>query len=76
MSLDSIKRELQNIINELDSIAAGVKRDFSGIGNDKCSQSITAAANKLRSAKNSINNINTSRIAEEFLPKEEKTRKK
>lgn len=70
MSLDSIKAELQSIINELESVAYGVRKDFSGIGNDKCAQSIEAAADKLKRAKKQLNQIDTNRIAEEFLPKD------
>ena len=43
-----IKTELQGIIDELNNISAGVRRDFSGIGNDKCASSISSSAQHYR----------------------------
>ena len=55
--LDSIKRELQSIINELYNIANGVSSNFKGIGNDKCSKSITNAAKHYEDVKRQLNKI-------------------
>ena len=60
--LESIKRELRSIINELDEISRGVKKDFVGIGNERCAACISQVAEKYREASRKINNINTSRV--------------
>lgn len=57
--LESIKRELQSIINELDSISNGVKRNFAGIGNDRCASSISSIANDYRYVKKRLDRIDT-----------------
>lgn len=49
-----IKNELQSIIDELDSIAYGVKVDFKGIGNEKCAASISEIANEYRNVKKQL----------------------
>jgi glucose-6-phosphate-specific signal transduction histidine kinase len=61
-----IKQELQNIINELESIAAGIHSDFEGIGNEKCASKITRIADQYRYVKGKLNNIDTSKVTEEF----------
>lgn len=52
-----IKRELQNIINELDSISQGIQNDFSGIGNEQCAACVRNVAEKYRYVKRRLNNI-------------------
>lgn len=61
-----IKKELQIIINELDNISYGVRRDFSGIGSEKCSDCISNVANKYRSVKYKLDNINTSKVTQVY----------
>lgn len=61
-----IKQELQSIINELDDIAKGVRRDFSNIGNEQCAQCVTRVADNYRTAKRKLDNIDTSKVTEEF----------
>ena len=61
---ESIKRELQSIINELDSIAWGINRNFTGIGNERCAQSIYSIADDYRYVKRKLNRIDTSKMSE------------
>lgn len=56
--LESIKRELQRIINELDSISRGVRKNFEGIGNERCASSISAIADDYRRLKRQLDRIN------------------
>ena len=64
--LYEIKCELQRIINELDSIARGVRNDFSGIGNDKCAQAIGIVADRYRKSKKKLDNLDTSKVTSSF----------
>lgn len=61
---ESIKRELQSIIKELDNIAYGVRRNFTGIGNDRCAQSIYSIADDYRYVKRKLDKIDTSKMSE------------
>lgn len=61
-----IKNELQGIIDELYSIAGGISSDFEGIGNDKCANSVIAAAKQYESVKRKLNNMDMSTVTEEF----------
>ncbi len=62
-----IKCELQNIINELDSIAYGVRRDFSNIGNEQCASCVSKVAEKYRYVKRKLDNIDTNKVTDEYL---------
>ena len=64
--LYSIKQELRSIISELDDISAGVRTDFRNIGNVRCAQSIDSVTNKYRNALSRLNNMDTSKVTEEF----------
>ena len=64
--LESIKRELNSIINELESISIGVRKDFSGIGNDKCADCISRVVEQYRYVARDLNNINTSVVTESY----------
>ena len=64
--LDSIKSELRSIISELESISTGVRRDFSGIGNDKCADCIDNVLDQYRYVRRKLNNIDTSTVTESF----------
>lgn len=64
--LEQIKTELQNIVGELNNIAYGVRNNFSGIGNDRCANSISSAAVHYVTVRNKLNNIDTSAVTEEF----------
>jgi hypothetical protein len=58
--LSSIKSELRSLISELDQVAHGMNSDFSGVGNDRCSQSISSVANQCRSSLQRMNSIDLS----------------
>lgn len=62
-----IKQELQNITNELDTISLGVRRDFTGIGNEKCASSLTTAANHYRNVKSQLDKMDLSALSDEYL---------
>lgn len=65
-----IKNELQGIIDELYSIAGGVSRDFEGIGNSQCANSILKAAAQYETVKQKLNAMNLSVVTEEFAAKQ------
>lgn len=64
--LYQIKRELLEIINQLDSISQGIRRDFIGIGSEQCAQCISNAASQYRMVKRKLDNMDTSKVTEEF----------
>lgn len=61
-----IKQELQGIINELDDIAYGLNHNFSNIGSDKAAACVSKVASNYRTVKHKLNNINTSKVTEEY----------
>ena len=64
--LASIKRELNSIISELEDISRGVRRDFSGIGNEQCANCIDRVANQYRGVKRSLDNMDTSTVTPSY----------
>ena len=64
--INAIKRELQQIINELDSISNGVRNDFANIGNNKCATRIKEVANNYRSVLRKLNSLDTNTVTAEF----------
>lgn len=58
--LNSIKRELNSMIMELEEISDGVRTDFKGIGNDKCADCIDNVISQYRYVQKKLNNIDTS----------------
>lgn len=64
-----IKKELQDIVNELLSIANGVKLDFSGVGNEKCAESLVRAANHYMDVRRQLDSMNLSELSDEFKAK-------
>ncbi len=59
-----IKRELTRIINELENISYGVRRDFKNVGNNKCADSISRSADKYRTVRRKLDNIDTETVYE------------
>ena len=55
--LDEIKQELKKIIDELNQISAGVRYGFSGIGSDRCANSIDDVVRDYRRARTKLNQI-------------------
>jgi len=48
MTLEQTRAEMRAIIQNLENIAAGVRSDFDGIGQDMCANSIEAVASYYR----------------------------
>ncbi len=71
IELESIKTELQSIIDELRNISYGVNRDFDGIGSELCSANIQKAANHYVDVKNRLSRIDTTIVTDEFRVKQE-----
>lgn len=57
--LESIKSELNSIIGELESISSGVRKDFTGIGNEQCANCIDNVLNSYYSVRRKLNNLDT-----------------
>lgn len=64
--LAAIKKELNSIISELESISNGVRKSFSGIGNDRCADCIDKVVDQYCYVKKKLNNMDTSTVTEEF----------
>ena len=64
--LSEIKRELNSIISELESISSGVKADFTGIGNEQCASCIDRVVNQYRYVKRKLDNMDTNTVTESF----------
>lgn len=64
-----IKKELQDIINELLSISNGVKLDFNGVGNEKCADSLVRAANHYMDVRSKLDKMDLSELSDEFKAK-------
>lgn len=65
--LYEIRKELQKIINELDSIATGVRGDFSGIGNGRCADCVARVAEQYRTVRRKIDNIDKTKLSNEYI---------
>jgi len=64
--LAAIKRELNSIINELSDISAGIKKDFDGIGSEKCSSSIDKVITQYKTVRTKLNKMDTTTVTEEY----------
>lgn len=64
--LNSIKWELRSIIKELESISDGVRKDFSGIGNEQCANCIDRVVNQYYVVQRKLNNLDTNTVTESF----------
>lgn len=64
--LYQIKRELQSIINELDTISQEVRNGFEGIGNEECAACVKRVADHYRGVKRRLEKIDTTKVREEF----------
>ena len=71
-----IKKELQAIIDELDSISGGIRRDFSGIGNERCAVCVSNSAQHYREVKAQLERMDLSALSEEFLAKRQEEERK
>lgn len=66
--LNYAKNELQQIINEMEEISDGISRDFKGIGNEFCSQSIRSVSNDCRSFKKKLSQVDITDVKAEMVP--------
>lgn len=64
--LEAIKRELYSIIDELESISAGVRKDFRGIGNDHCADCIDNVVQQCYQVSRKLNNMDTKTVTSSF----------
>lgn len=64
--LNAIKSELNSIIRELESISYGVRKDFVGIGNDKCADCINKVINQYYYVKRKLDNLDTSTVTDSY----------
>ena len=61
--LQSIEKDLQQVINQLTEVAGGVERDFKGIGNDQCAKVIRSVASKCKIAKENLMKIDPGKVS-------------
>lgn len=64
--LASIKKELKSIIQELESISNGIKKDFAGIGNERCASCLNKVLRQYSYVQKKLNNLDTSTVTESF----------
>ncbi|MCH6268198.1 MULTISPECIES: hypothetical protein [Neobacillus] len=67
--LSSAKAELSSIISELESIEAGLRHDFKGIGSEVAAARIRDFIEECERAKRSLSRVNPSNLSEAFLAK-------
>lgn len=63
-TLNSCRYELSSILNELRDIQSGIRRDFSGIGQDMCADSIGKIIEKYEGVQHRLNRVDQNRLAE------------
>lgn len=64
--LSSIRRELDSIITELESISTGLRKDFVGIGSEKCANRMDRVLSHYYFIRRKLNNIDTTSVVEGF----------
>lgn len=64
MTLNECRKELRSIISELQDIEWGVRRDFSGIGEQLCGNCIDKIADKYNNVLSRLNRVNENNLAE------------
>ena len=69
-SLSACGSELRSIIQELRDIEWGVRRDFTGIGEELCGDCIEKIADKYDGVLTRLNNVNYNRLASWILGEE------
>ena len=63
MTLDECRSELRAIIRELEDIESGVRRDFTGIGEQLCGDCISKVINNYEYMLRKLNNVDYNRLA-------------
>lgn len=69
-TLNTCREELSSIIRELESIEAGVRFGFSGIGQEHCADSLYSVIEKYRRVLSRLDRVDTNRLAD-FINGEE-----
>lgn len=64
--LQSIIWELSSIINELDSISADVRKNFTNIGNNKCADTIDIVNENYRNALQKLYNVDVNDVIDDY----------
>ncbi len=64
--LDSIIRELNSIIAELEDISYGVRYGFKNIGNDKCADCIDKVLENYYTVRRKLNNMDTNTVTDSY----------
>ena len=65
--LDSIKTALSAEIRELEDISTGLRRDFKGIGAERCADVIDGVINKYRTVLRKLNNIDVNDVHPDYI---------
>ena len=60
--LDSIKTALSAEIRELEDISSGLRREFQGIGTERCADVIDGVISKYRTVLRKLNNIDVNDV--------------
>lgn len=65
-NLSEVKSELRRVVNDLREIASNLRKEFDGIGTQKCANVLEEAASKYEYALSKLDNIDTSSFASGF----------
>ena len=65
--LDSIKTALSAEIRELEDISSGLRREFQGIGTERCVEVIDGVISKYRTVLRKLNNIDVNDVNPEYI---------
>lgn len=68
-NVENLKKELQGIINELNSISYSVRTEFEGVGNNICAERLSYLAACYSGVLNMLSNVNYDSLSEEFKAK-------
>lgn len=66
IDIESVKSEVNWIVEELEDIANGVDNNLDGIGEYNCATFIRITADKYREVKSKLDNINTNSFTEQW----------
>lgn len=64
--LDSIKTALSAEIRELGDISSGLRRDFTGIGTERCADVIDGVISKYKTVLRKLNNIDINDVHPDY----------
>ena len=67
--LNSIISDLGSVIEEMESLSDCLRRNFEGIGSEKCAHSIDVVMERYYGVKRKLNNVDTSKVVKGFEKK-------